>query len=233
MKVAITGAKGVVGTALSKGLEGEYTIVPIDLPEVDLRDEEQARHAIKGADAVIHLAGIFGPAKLRGENWRSPFLNPDNLRMTRNMIRSGRDMNIKKLIIASSIHVEDTHGWHGPDLLKPDKFYTNPVSAYGKSKRLQEKWLARHADEFSGGVAAIRLGGVTPNNLPLQQHSSDSVLKHEQSVFLSHEDLVNAVSTILELPEVPGHFTAFYAVSNNPGRFHDTSNPLGWQPINH
>lgn len=57
MRILITGANGQLGTALQRAL-AEHTVIPIDLPEVDVADRAAVSAALAGArpELVIHCA---------------------------------------------------------------------------------------------------------------------------------------------------------------------------------
>ena len=69
MKVLLTGGKGMLGRTLVRELGGEFEVVPTDLPEADITDENAidavfARHA---PDAVIHCAAMTAVDKCETE----------------------------------------------------------------------------------------------------------------------------------------------------------------------
>lgn len=58
--VAITGAKGGLGTAVLERLSREYRCLPLDRPHVDVTDEASVRNALAEAGelyALVHLVG--------------------------------------------------------------------------------------------------------------------------------------------------------------------------------
>ena len=59
MKIALTGGRSLLGGVLAQALAatGEHTVVLV--PEGDLRDEGVAQRAVRGAEALIHLAPLF------------------------------------------------------------------------------------------------------------------------------------------------------------------------------
>src|SRR5919204_5626352 len=57
MKVALTGARSVLGAALAQALAATYEVAVA--PEGDLRDEAFARRVVDGAAALIHLAPLY------------------------------------------------------------------------------------------------------------------------------------------------------------------------------
>ena len=69
MKVLLTGAKGMLGRTLIHELGGEFEIIPTDLPEADITNEDAidaviARHA---PDAVIHCAAMTAVDRCQSE----------------------------------------------------------------------------------------------------------------------------------------------------------------------
>ena len=60
MKVLITGGKGMLGRTLVHELGGDFEIIPTDLPEADITDEETIDSVIAShaPDAVIHCAAM-------------------------------------------------------------------------------------------------------------------------------------------------------------------------------
>lgn len=231
-KVAITGAKGVVGSALGAGLTGLYEIIPIDLPEIDATNEEQLAAVLKTANVVIHLAGVFGPTSEDKENWHSPHVDPVNKKLFDVALQVALDQDsITQFIHASSIHVEDTLGALRRNMhlvARPGLYQTNAVSGYGEAKRSQEDALQSVARRFKDGAVSLRLGGVRANNLP-PTDSNPEIHEHEQRVWLEHSELVGIVQAIIDTPR-PG-YEVMYAISDNDGRFHDISNSFGWEPF--
>src|SRR5690348_16310445 len=55
MRIAVTGGRGLLGTALTAALRPEDEVVST---EGDLRDEAVARQLLEGADALVHLTPI-------------------------------------------------------------------------------------------------------------------------------------------------------------------------------
>ncbi len=60
MKVLLTGGKGMLGRTLVRELGGDFEVVPTDLPEADITDEDAIDAVIAQAspDAVIHCAAM-------------------------------------------------------------------------------------------------------------------------------------------------------------------------------
>jgi nucleoside-diphosphate-sugar epimerase len=234
--VAITGANGVVGNLLRSKLEQDYEIVNIDLPEVDVRNSMQLAKALKGADTVIHLAGIFGPSSEGKENYLSPHQDPVNLVLFRNTLQASLRATVRQFIHASSVHIEDSFGYSAsfPDttsellVARPGIFSTPSVTGYGNTKRLQEAELETFSSLFPDGAVSLRFGGIRTNNRPPSEEEVEPITIHERRTWLENGDLTRLMTAVLEQPS-PGYQT-MYAVSDNYERFHDISNNFGWEP---
>lgn len=65
MKVLVTGSAGFIGAATMRALEAkDFEGVRFDKADGDIRDEDAVNRAVKGCDAVIHLAGVLGTHEL-------------------------------------------------------------------------------------------------------------------------------------------------------------------------
>ena len=216
-KVVITGARGQIGRVLTAGLSGKYRIRGIDLPEHDLTDWPTAVAAVEGADVVVHLAWdtVNGNAR-KHRRW------PPNEDMSENVFLASRICGVRRVIFASSVHVEDYRHWNRSYLLSPMRDAV-PDSPYGSQKLAMEalgKWHSELGLEF----IAVRFGGVAPRLEPW-----DDI----PIVGLSHPDCIAMIRTCIDIDmqSMPGNFAVFYAVSDNGLRqVHDTVNPFGWHP---
>jgi nucleoside-diphosphate-sugar epimerase len=239
ISVAVTGAAGTVGRALTPRLGVHAAVVPIDRPDVDILDDPgRLRLLLRGCDAVVHLAFDPGGGSTPREHWQEPTRNPVNTALFDAVLDAALAADVGLFLHASSVHVEDTMTWSrrpGPALTAaPGLFRTETPSGYGQSKREQEARLQAAAHRFGRGAVSLRLGGVTPDDTPLAHDGDPAVLDHEQRVWLAHDDLADLVSAIIRARDAPGFdapgFDVVYAVSDNPGRFHDVSNMYGWTP---
>jgi GDP-L-fucose synthase len=101
-KVTVTGGGGFLGKATVRQLEelGAYVRV-IRSSEHDLRDAEQAREAVEGAEVVLHLAARVGGI---GFNRKNPApLAYDNTIMGTHVFEQSRVAGVKKLVAACSV----------------------------------------------------------------------------------------------------------------------------------
>jgi GDP-L-fucose synthase len=101
-KVTVTGGAGFLGKATVRQLEelGAYVRV-IRSSEHDLRDAEQTRDAVDGAEVVLHLAARVGGI---GFNRRNPApLAYDNTIMGTHIFEQSRLAGVQKLVAACSV----------------------------------------------------------------------------------------------------------------------------------
>lgn len=222
-KIAITGAKGLIGSVLMKNLKRDYEITPIDLPEIDVRDFEKLKEILRGKEIVIHLAWSWMP-----EEKRNGEINLDNFLITFNVYRASTEAKVKRVIMASSVHADSYLNYEdeGKKLLKPDKVPI-PSNPYGASKVYMEA-LGRYYGKYKElEVICLRFGGVNKENTPKVEKMKERLY---DKVWFSHQDLVSLIKVCIEAKKIPNNFLIIYGISNNKGRIHDSSNPFGWKP---
>jgi nucleoside-diphosphate-sugar epimerase len=214
-RIVVTGSGGTIGVLLMNGLSNQ-DLTGLDLPDADIRDIDVLRQACSGQDVVIHLAGDF-----RREHHRSRHIDPDNVTMDVNVINAVADTGVPRLILASSVHTDAYLTHTGPALLTTATVGV-PTSPYGARKLLVEA-LGRHlAARRPVEVIAIRFGGVGTDDRRAPGG--------EGAVLLRRQDCLTCVQAVLGTTPNPSRYACFYAVSDNPDRVHDLSNPFNWQP---
>lgn len=124
--------------------------------------------------------------------------------------------------MASSVNADDFLHREGEELLAIPGT-THPTSPYGAHKLILDEMARMNAYEHGYEAVAVRFGGVTADNSVKEAHI-------HPPVWLSRQDATMAIGAVVEAPEVPNSYAAFYAVSDNTSKIHDTSNPFGWQP---
>lgn len=216
MKVAITGAKGTIGSVITNGLTG-CDAVPLDLPEVDIRDYGATLEALRGCQVAIHLAW-----NLKEDNWDTGKISTDNDIMTFNVYEACLRGDVPRVIMASSVHADNFMRWTGKSLMTTSTIPV-PTSPYGANKVFLEA-LGRFYAEKGLEVICIRFGSVNKNDVP------GTVGWDWRKVWLSHRDLVEMIKVCIGVKHVPESYVALYGVSNNSLRVHDWHNPLGWEP---
>ena len=219
MKIAITGAKGVVGSALIKNLDSsKFEITPIDLPEHDASNLDHLVSITKEHDALVHLAW-----KSLRDNFGTGTIDTVNSQMFFNAYQAAVTNKIPRVIMASTNHT------HRHDIRDSDgKIRTSiqppvPDSPYGAEKVFMEA-LGRYFTATHGlGVICLRIGNVNAEDKPKADTPQDP------RRWLSHADLGRLVTCCLEAESIPENFQIIYGVSNQ--EVFDWSNPFGYVPL--
>ncbi len=142
-KIAVTGAKGMLGTdfvAVAKNLGHE--LLEFDLPEFDLRNKDHIRNAVGSADVVINLAAY---TNVDGAESESKLCFDVNAEAVGSL---ARECAVKNRYL---LHVS-TDFVFGDDTSLPlsETDQTNPLNTYGRSKLEGERLILN-----SGADAAI------------------------------------------------------------------------------
>ena len=167
-KIVVTGGSGKAGRAVVNELNTRgYQTLNVDqtIPPaswgwalaVDLTDLGQTIEALKGADAVVHLAAIPAP-EMRPE--QETFRN--NILSTYNVFSAAADLGLAKVVWASS---ETVLGLpfekELPDYAPIDEYQTPyPESSYALSKLLGEQMAAQFNRRFGLPFAGLRISNI-------------------------------------------------------------------------
>ncbi|MFM9447376.1 NAD-dependent epimerase/dehydratase family protein [Streptomyces acidiscabies] len=160
--VLLTGAAGGLGT-LMRGLLPEYgydlrslDLVPVDgdpgAITADLADRDALREAVRGVDAIVHLAGI---------SLESSFENVlrANIEGTYNLYEAARAQGVRRIVFASSNHaVGYTPRPREGDPLIPVDTPHRPDTFYGLSKSFGEDLAQLYWDRHGLETVSVRIG---------------------------------------------------------------------------
>ncbi|MEU6005581.1 NAD(P)-dependent oxidoreductase [Streptomyces sp. NPDC047453] len=164
--VLLTGAAGGLGT-LMRGLLPEYgyelrllDMRPIegepDAIVADLSDQDALREAVRGVDAVVHLAGI---------SLEAPFekVLKANIEGTYHLYEAAREEGVRRIVFASSNHVvgHTPHPSPGEPLL-PIETPRRPDTFYGLSKSFGEDLAQLYWDRHGLETVSVRIGSCFP-----------------------------------------------------------------------
>lgn len=221
-KILITGSRGKIGGIITARLSKSNEVIGLDLPEGDISDYEFLLQKMQGVDIVIHVTQSRPQYENRRENPRIGKIDPVNVLLEMNVFTAAIKAKVPRLIMASSVHADSFEEYKGNELLTVPGSY-KPTSLYGGHKLIIEEMGRFYAKHYNLEFIGIRFGGVTEDN-------SVKTFGKEREVWLSHNDLANAVEACVNAETVPDAYAVFYAVSNNDGRIHDTKNPFGWEP---
>jgi nucleoside-diphosphate-sugar epimerase len=236
-KILITGAAGLVGTVLMRGLEGRYDLVGVDRalrrpPNVRRRNLARARRLgsiFAGADAVVDLAGLASHRTGWKEVWRN------NLRATLNVLEAARRAGVRRYVFASSNHVTGGYEREPPYSAIVAGEYTGldpewlplvgtnrpvrPDGPYALGKVLGEAAARWYSDAYGLSAVCLRIGTVNAEDRPLEPRHF--------ATLLTHADLLRLVESALTADV---RFAVCYGVSRNTWRFWDISNEIGYEP---
>ncbi|OBJ43236.1 sugar epimerase family protein [Mycobacterium colombiense] len=161
MRIAITGASGVLGRGLATRLLSQgHDVAGIarhrpdswpsaaDFVVADIRDAAAVKRALAGADVVAHCA------------WAQASGHDDQVNVggTRNVLDAMNENHSRRIVFASSAHV-----YGGGQAPKTEHDATAPVSAEGRLKAQVEQLLAESGAEWVAIRSALILGRSVDN----------------------------------------------------------------------
>ncbi|GAA3306880.1 NAD-dependent epimerase/dehydratase family protein [Streptomyces cinereospinus] len=222
--VLLTGAAGGLGTLMRELLPDHgYDLRLFDLRPVegapdaivaDLADKEAVREAVRGVDAIVHLAGI---------SLEAPFekILKANIEGTYNLYEAARAEGVRRTVFASSHHaVGYTLRPQGDDPLIPVGTPRRPDTFYGLSKSFGEDLAQFYRDKYGMETVSVRIGSCFPEPTSVRM----------LSVWLSPADGARLFHAALTAEDV-GH-TVVYGSSANTRLWWDlsTARALGYEP---
>lgn len=222
--ILLTGAAGIVGTALRPLLSQRYAhVVLTDISHItdiaknesfvkgDIANLEFVKSLAERVDGIVHLAGMVGP----DYSWDA-VLQP-NIVGTFNVYEAATAGKVKNVVYASSHH---SVGFLRRGETIDETTAPRPDSFYGVSKAFGESLGVFFTDKFGLNVLAIRIGFV-----------SDQVNDERRvHTWISARDLAQLVEIGLETEDLG--YELVYGISDNPDPFFDNSNAtrLGYRP---
>jgi nucleoside-diphosphate-sugar epimerase len=226
-KVLITGASGKIGVSLRDLLKERYALRLQERPggtsvgpardgeeiaRTNLTDPEGMRAAVRGCDAVIHLAASSAVQT----PWEDALQN--NIIGQYNVLEAMRHEGVRRMVFATTNHVTGYYEVKGrpcyPEMpVRPDGYY-------GASKAFGEAIARFYVDEHGLEVICLRIGSWLPEPTNVRNLST----------WLSPRDMAQLAWRAIESPLTWG---IFYAISGNTRRYWDigpTQEQLGYEP---
>jgi uronate dehydrogenase len=227
-RVLMTGAAGRVGTILRPGLarhgwssRGFDLVAPQGAEQDDsewiigdVTDPDALAEAMRGVDAVIHLAGI------PDEDHFAKLLKA-NIDGTYQVFEAAHRAGVGRVLYASSNHAVGYH--ERADYLEADipvDVRARPDTYYGVTKAFGEALGSFYADRHGLSVACVRIGSCFP------RPGSERML----STWLSPDDAVRLFHALLVAPDLG--FETVYGISANTRGWWDLepARRLGYEP---
>ena len=240
MRVAVTGAAGLIGGVVTDALADRHDFVRIDrVRRAGVHRANLAKSArgldrlFAGADAVLDLAGIAQSDLPWDDVWRN------NLRATVNALEAARRAGVRRFVFASSNHVTGMYERDDPyarivagryEGLDPAvtpmigaDWPIRPDGPYAVGKAFGEAAARYYADAHGLSAICLRIGSVNEEGRPRRAR--------DFATLLTHADLVRLVSGALDAP-AELRFHCCYGVSHNTWRFWDLAagEAIGFQP---
>ncbi|MFI1329390.1 NAD-dependent epimerase/dehydratase family protein [Streptomyces sp. NPDC020845] len=227
--VLLTGAAGGMGTLMRELLPATYgyrlrlfDVMPIegepDAITADLADKDALREAVRGVDAIIHLAGI---------SLEAPFekILRANIEGTYNLYEAAREEGVQRIVFASSNHAVGFTPRPAttpvPDeSLIPVDTPRRPDTFYGLSKSFGEDLASFYWDKHGVETVAIRIGSCFPEPTSVRM----------LSVWMSPADGARLLHAALTAEDVG--YTVVYGSSANTRLWWDlaSARALGYEP---
>lgn len=211
MYVAITGATGRIGRCAVETLStAGHRVRAIDrvptehadFVRADMTDYDQFHSAVRGTDALIHLAGIPNPARHPGH-----VVHNTNVVGSFNALRAAVDLGINTICLASSINAI------GGAFSRRARYDYFPVDeqhpTYNEDSYSLSKWIAEHqADSFARRyanltIASLRIHAAVPDRASAQsdiaQTPPDMLINHLWG-YVRLDAVARALLLVLDAP---------------------------------
>lgn len=212
MKVVVTGASGHLGVPTLQELRAAgHEVLALDCNGgapgsgriIDLCHAGDARDAIAGAEAVVHLANhpYFHPRQARPQF-------SENITMNFNVFEAARATGAKLIVFASSIQairserrasdpvVRSTLPWLPLDSDLP----AQPTNPYALSKHLGEEMLRYYARNTDVTAVAIRFPYLLPTPPPPEGLKDKNPWLDEAFTWLTFADAARLIAAVLAAP---------------------------------
>ncbi|WP_030379014.1 MULTISPECIES: NAD-dependent epimerase/dehydratase family protein [unclassified Streptomyces] len=222
--VLLTGAAGGLGTLMRELLPSYgYELRLFDVRPVegepdaivgDLADRGAVREAVRGVDAVLHLAGISVESTFEK-------ILAANIEGTYHLYEAVREEGVERVVFASSNHAVGYTPVPGSgDPLIPVDTPRRPDTFYGLSKSFGEDLAQLYWDKHGVETVSVRIGSCFPEPVDVRM----------LSLWMSPEDGARLFHAALTAPDV-GH-TVVYGSSANTRLWWDLTGAraLGYAP---
>ncbi|MGK5016342.1 NAD-dependent epimerase/dehydratase family protein [Janthinobacterium sp. HLS12-2] len=212
LRVLVTGAAGIIGTAFWKRRHGDFSLRLADLhteglveapcpsTRLDVADYAACLAACADVDVVLHLAGVPHASA----DFDAQLLQP-NIIGTHNIFRAAEAQGVRRVVFASSAQAVEGYPL---DMQVQESMPARPANMYGASKAFGEGVACAFAQQHGMTTIAVRIANVA-HFAPGQQHSARDI-----AAFISERDVVQLLARCIAA-DVPAGYHVVHGVSDN------------------
>ncbi|MGK5052567.1 NAD-dependent epimerase/dehydratase family protein [Janthinobacterium sp. RB2P8] len=212
LRILVTGAAGIIGTAFWKRRHGQFSLRLADLHTdglasapcpslpLDVSDYAACLAACAGIDVVLHLAGVPHASA----DFDAQLLQP-NIIGAHNIFRAAQAQGVKRVVFASSAQAIEGYPL---DMQVHEHMPARPANMYGASKAFGEGVASAFAHQHGMTAIAVRIANVA-RFAPGQQHSARDI-----AAFISERDVVQLLARCVAA-DVPAGYHVVHGVSDN------------------
>jgi len=233
-RILITGAAGVVGTAIRKHLAGRYAFRLMDVKPVpdaqpgdqtvvgNVADFQDVLEATRGVVAIVHLALGSGQRHGTDANRAQRTIDVD-IRALYNVYEAAHVNKVGGVVFASTNHVAGLNEQDG--IVARPEMPVRPDGIYGAGKAFGEALGRYYAERKGVRVHCIRIANFNGKDEPGRDYEPG------MSRWLSPRDAAQLVWRCIEAAHAP--FGIFYGVSRGAEKKWDLTTSrevLGYEP---
>lgn len=170
MKILVTGSSGRVGRAIHARLRGAHDVTGLDRrpsPTADivasLDDEKTLAAALRGCDAVVHVAALHAPHV--GQRPDAEF-EAINVEGTARVARLAGEAGVRRIVFTSTTALYGSGGVEAAEWVTEDTL-PRPRTIYHHTKLAAERLLEAAVAEHGLAVTALRMSRCFPEPAPL------------------------------------------------------------------